>query len=468
MASTLNTPAEGTRNYLFLISFIAALGGFLFGFDTAVVSGTLVQLTDQFQLTPLIKGVVVASALIGCMVGALMAGSLSDRFGRKAILIVSGVLFLVSAIGCMVPPTISLLICARWLGGVGIGIASMLSPMYLSEVSPPHLRGRLITLYQLAITIGIVVAYFSNECLQWLSINVLADLSEGPWRWILVDEVWRSMFGAATLPSICFLFLLLVVPETPRWLAKQGRFEESLAVLTRVVGPREAERELTEIRQALNEEKASILALLEPGLRVPLLIGILLPFFSQVSGINAIIYYGPTIFHDAGWELGESLGGQTIIGLVNVLFTLVAVMIVDRFGRKPMLYFGIAGLVTALIATGTLFALGRTDWQLVVALMFYLACFALSLGPVPWIIIAEIFPTRIRGRAMSVGTFTIWFTNTMVMLAFPTLSVELGPAGTFALFAVLVAPALLLTWKLIPETKGRSLEDIERSWKSLA
>jgi SP family arabinose:H+ symporter-like MFS transporter len=466
MATTLNAPAEGTRSYLFLISFIAALGGFLFGFDTAVVSGTLVQLTGQFQLTPLIKGIVVASALVGCMVGALMAGALSDRFGRKAVLIVSAVLFLVSAVGCAIPPTVALLIGARWLGGVGIGIASMLSPMYLSEISPPHLRGRLITLYQLAITIGIVVAYFSNECLQWLSTNTLAEMSAGPWRWILVDEVWRGMFGAAALPSVAFLLLLLVVPETPRWLAKQDRIAEARAVLTRVVGPREAERELKEIRQTLDQEGTSILALLEPGLRVPLLIGVLLPFFSQVSGINAIIYYGPTIFHDAGWELGESLGGQTIIGLVNVIFTLVAVTVVDRFGRKPMLYFGIVGLVLALVATGALFAMERTNWQLVVALMFYLACFAMSLGPVPWIIIAEIFPTRIRGRAMSVGTFTIWFTNTLVMLVFPTLSVRLGPAGTFALFAVLVAPALWLTWRLIPETKGRSLEEIELSWKS--
>ena len=344
----------------------------------------------------------------------------------------------------------------------------MLSPMYLSEISPPHLRGRLITLYQLAITIGIVVAYFSNECLQWLSTNTLAEMSAGPWRWILVDEVWRGMFGAATLPSLAFLLLLLVVPETPRWLAKQDRIEEARAVLTRVVGPREAERELKEIRQTLDQEGTSILALLEPGLRVPLLIGVLLPFFSQVSGINAIIYYGPTIFHDAGWELGESLGGQTIIGLVNVIFTLVAVTVVDRFGRKPMLYFGIIGLVLALAATGALFAMERTNWQLVAALMCYLACFAMSLGPVPWIIIAEIFPTRIRGRAMSVGTFTIWFTNTLVMLVFPTLSVRLGPAGTFALFAVLVAPALWLTWRLIPETKGRSLEEIELSWKSQA
>ena len=211
------------------------------------------------------EGVVVASALVGCMVGALVAGALSDRFGRKAVLIVSAVLFVVSAIGTAVPPTVTLLICARWIGGVGVGMASMLAPMYLSEVSPPHLRGRLIALYQLAITIGILVAYFSNVFLQWLSTNVLAEMSAGPWRWILVDEVWRGMFGAGAIPAIVFLLLLLIVPETPRWLAKQGRIDEAARVLTRVVGPKEADRELAEIRQALDQEGGSLAPVVAAG-----------------------------------------------------------------------------------------------------------------------------------------------------------------------------------------------------------
>ncbi len=465
MANALSRTSQGTRSYLALISFIAALGGFLFGFDTAVVSGTLVYLKVQFALAPFMEGVVVASALVGCMVGALFAGTLSDRFGRKAMLIVSAILFVVGAIGTAVPPTVTLLILARWIGGVGVGVASMLAPMYLSEVSPPQVRGRLIALYQLAITIGIVVAYFSNVLLQWVSTDMLADMSAGPWRWILVDEVWRGMFGAGAIPAVAFLLLLLVVPETPRWLAKQGRIDEAHAVLARIVGTKEADRELGEIRQSLDQEGGSILQLLQPGLRVALVIGILLPFFSQVSGINAIVYYGTTIFREAGWELSESLGGQAYVGFVNVLFTLVAVAVVDRFGRKPLLYIGISGLVVALITAAALFAAGLTNWQLVAVLMLYMACFAFSLGPVPWIIIAEIFPTRIRGRAMSVGTFTIWCTNTIVMLVFPTLRDGLGPAYTFAMFAILVAPALLLTWLLIPETKGRSLEEIERSWQ---
>jgi SP family arabinose:H+ symporter-like MFS transporter len=457
--------SAGTRGYLAAISFVAALGGFLFGFDTAVVSGTLEYLRSQFSLTPVMEGIVVSSALVGCMMGALLAGSLSDRFGRKASLVVSAVLFLVSAAGCAVPPDVGWLIVARWLGGLGIGMASMLSPMYIAEVSPPHVRGRLVAFYQLAITIGIVVAYFSNVWLQWMSQHSLADLAAGPWRWMLVDEVWRGMFGIGALPAVGFLVSLFLVPETPRWLAKQGRWSEARQVLERIVGSREADRELGEIRQALGEETASLRQLLEPGLRIALAIGILLPFFSQVSGINAIVYYGTTIFAKAGWELSASLGGQAYVGFVNVVFTLVAVAVVDRFGRKPLLLAGIAGLVLALISAAILFALELTNWQLVAILMFYVACFAFSLGPIPWIIIAEIFPTRIRGRAMAVGTFTIWLTNTLVMLVFPTLRDEVGPARTFALFAVLVAPALLLTWLLIPETKGRSLEDIERSWR---
>lgn len=465
MANSLGAASQGTRNYLALISFIAALGGFLFGFDTAVVSGTLEYLRDQYQLNEFMEGVVVATALVGCMVGALIAGSLSDRFGRKVMLIVSAILFVVGAIGTAVPPNVDLLILARWVGGVGVGVASMLAPMYLSEVSPPQVRGRLIALYQLAITIGIVVAYFSNVLLQWLSTDAWAGLPVGFWRWVLVDEVWRGMFGAGVIPALAFLLLLLLVPETPRWLAKQGRVDEARAILARIVGTREADRELVEIRQSLEQEGGSLRQLLQPGLRVALVIGVLLPFFSQVSGINAIVYYGTTIFREAGWELSESLGGQAYVGFVNVLFTLVAVAVVDRFGRKPLLYIGISGLVVALVAAAVLFAAELTNWQLVAVLMLYMACFAFSLGPVPWIIIAEIFPTRIRGRAMSVGTFTIWGTNTLVMLLFPTLRDGLGPALTFAMFAMLVAPALLLTWLLIPETKGRSLEEIERSWQ---
>lgn len=458
----------GSHYYLGIISFIAALGGFLFGFDTAVVSGTLDYLRPQFQLSSLGEGIVVSSALVGCMLGALLAGTFSDRFGRKLGLIVSALLFLVSAIGSAIPSTVAWLVVARLVGGVGVGMASMLSPMYLSETSPPWIRGRLVALYQLAITIGILAAYFSNAYLQQVSIGALAGMEAGFWRWILVDEVWRGMFAMETIPAAAFVLLLFCVPETPRWLAKQGYHDQARAILARIVGPRTAEQEIKEIRSAIEHEGGSILQLFQPGLRIALLIGVLLPFFSQVSGINAIIYYGTTIFSEAGWEISESLGGQVYIGLVNTIFTCVAVALVDRFGRKPLLSFGVMGLVVALITAAILFYLEMTNWQLVAVLMFYIACFAFSLGPVPWIIISEIFPTRIRGRAMAIGTFTIWGTNTIVMLVFPWLRDNVGAAYTFALFAALVAPALLLTWLLIPETKGRSLEEIEAHWSDMS
>jgi len=447
--------------YLAVVCFIAALGGFLFGFDTAVISGTVGYLKKQFALGALMEGWVVTSALIGCILGASTAGTLSDRFGRKRVLLLSAVLFLVSALACMTPESVPLLVAARLVGGLGVGVASMLSPMYISELSPAHLRGRLVALYQLAITIGILVAYFSNAALQRLAAHVLEQMPSGFWRLAFVDEVWRAMFGVEALPAILFLGLLLVVPESPRWLAKQGRDAEARDILSRVVGPDEAAREMVAIREAISHESGSILQLFRPGLRVALLIGILLPLFSQISGINVIIYYGPTIFEDAGFQLSESLGGQVVIGIINVTFTFVAIALVDRFGRKPLLYFGVAGLVLSLSGVGSMFFLEITSGPLLLGLFFvYIACFAFSLGPVPWIVISEIFPTRIRGRAMSVGTFTIWAGCTSVALTFPWLRENLGPAGAFWLYALLVAPALPFVWLVVPETKGRTLEEI--------
>jgi len=460
-----HSPDGRRRGYLAVACFIAALGGFLFGFDTAVISGTVVYLKKQFQLDALLEGWVVSSALIGCILGAAVAGTISDRFGRKKVLIVSAMLFLISALLSAIPQSVAMLVAARLIGGMGVGIASMLSPMYIAELSPPHLRGRLVALYQLAITVGILVAYFSNALLQHLAVGALADMAPGSWRWILVDEVWRGMFGAESLPALVFLLLLSTVPESPRWLTKQGRGQQALDILTRVVGHDEAAREMAEIRKAIAQEGASIGELLKPGLRVALIIGILLPLFSQVSGINVIIYYGVKIFERAGLQIGGSLGGQVVIGIGNVLFTLIAVATVDRVGRKPLLYVGISGLVLGLLAIGLLFHFRIESGVLLIGLFaFYILCFAFSLGPIPWIIISEIFPTRIRGRAMSVGTFTIWSACTAVAQTFPWLLENLGPSGTFWLYALLVAPALPFAWWVIPETKGRSLEEIELAW----
>lgn len=459
------TSAPGSVVYLSLVCLVAAIGGLLFGFDTAVISGTVVRVKEQFELTEWTEGWFVSSAIVGCLLGSSIAGMLSDRFGRKKILILSGVLFLASAVGTTIPQTVFGLICGRLVGGLGVGMASMLSPLFISEFSPPRLRGRMVACYQLAITIGIVLAYFTNALLLYLSKDTWADLTAGPLRWILVDEVWRGMFATLGIPAVIFLFLLLFIPESPRWLCKQGRHEEARAILSKVGGPDVAAVEIKEIQETLAMESGSILQVFEPWLRRALLIGILLPIFSQVSGINVIIYYGPKIFEQANFTMGDALGGQVTIGLVNVLFTFVAIWKVDQFGRKPLLLAGITGLVCMLGLVSLLSIQGLTGGKTLVAcFMAYCACFAASLGPIPWIVISEIFPNRIRGRAMSIGTFSIWAGCAAVALTFPWLNKNLGPAMTFWLYAVLLAPSFFFVRWFVPETKGKSLEEIEKSW----
>ena len=461
-----STTSRGSRVYLAVVSGVAALGGFLFGFDTAVISGCVGFLEDQFSLTDWTKGYVVSSALVGCICGAAVAGWLSDRFGRRSVLMLAGVLFFVSAIGCMVPRDVYTLVVARWVGGLGIGIASMLSPLYISEISPSRIRGALVAMYQLAITVGILVAYFSNAAIVAWGQSIGDHAGNEVLSWMIVAEPWRAMLGTGAIPAAAFMLLLFMVPESPRWLFQQGDEEKSRQILTRVSGPVEAEREIGEIRQALTQEQGRLGELLTPTYRGALAIGILLPLFSQVSGINAIIYYGPDLLEKAGFRLSESLGGQVIVGLVNSVFTCVAIFFVDRVGRRPLILFGTAGLVMSLAWIGLSFWFEVTSgWLVLAPILMFIACFAFSLGPLPWIIISEIFPTRIRGRAMSVGTFTIWVGCLAVAQTFPALLERLGPSPTFWLYAVLVFPAIPVTLLLLPETKGRTLGEIEEAWR---
>ncbi len=466
MEPSRSSSSRGSRFYLAVVSVVAALGGFLFGFDTAVISGCVGFLQDQFSLTEWTKGYVVSSALVGCICGAAVAGWMSDRFGRRRVLMLSALLFFVSALGCMVPPDIPTLVAARSIGGLGIGIASMLSPLYLSEISPFHVRGALVAMYQLAITVGILVAYFSNAAIIALGPSI-ADLGGSEFlQWAVAAEPWRAMFGAAAVPAAAFMLLLFAVPESPRWVFQRGDEQAARQILARVSGPEEAEREIGEIRQALAQEAGSLSELFTPAYRGALAIGILLPLFSQVSGINAIIYYGPDLLEKAGFRLSESLGGQVIVGLVNSLFTCVAIFFVDRVGRRPLILVGTAGLVMSLAWIGLSFWFEVTSgWLVLAPILMFIACFAFSLGPLPWIIISEIFPTRIRGRAMSVGTFTIWAGCLAVAQTFPTLLERLGPSPTFWLYAVLVFPAIPVTLLLLPETKGRTLEEIDEAWR---
>jgi len=454
------------KKYFFLICFIAALGGFLFGFDTAVISGVIEFVVNDFHFNLLMEGWFVSSALLGCIIGVALAGKLSDLYGRKKIMILSAFLFFISATGCMLATNSMLLISFRLVGGLGIGVASMVCPLYIAEFSPSHFRGRMVALYQLAITIGIVTAYFTNAYLVKISAN---DSFSGWLHYIIKQDVWRSMIGIGMIPAFIFLVCLFVYPESPRCLLLKVRENEAFRYLQKINTPEVAQNEMDEMKENIKGESGSIKELFTPVYRVALIVGLALPFLSQVSGINAIIYFGPSILDKAGFSLGDALGGQVTIGIVNVLFTFVAIFTVDKWGRKPLLFLGISGTVIALIVIGILFKMNITEgpWILIFILVF-IACFAFSFGPVSWIIISEIFPTAVRGRAMSLATLSLWIANFFVGQLTPLMlkSDSWGPAATFWTFAVLCAPALWLTWKLIPETKGKSLEEIEQIWKT--
>lgn len=453
------------KRYFFLVCFIAALGGFLFGFDTAVISGVLEFVSKDFHFSLLMEGWFVSSALLGCIIGVAAAGKLSDRYGRKTVMILSASLFFISAIGCMLATSASLLISFRLIGGLGIGVASMVCPLYIAEFSPSSFRGRMVTLYQLAITLGIVAAYFTNAYLVKVS---LAETFGGWLHYTITKDVWRSMIGIGVIPAFIFLIFLFLVPESPRWLLVNGKEDEALKYLQKINTVEAAQQEAHEIKESTKGESGSIKELFSPVYRIALIVGLALPFLSQVSGINAIIYFGPSILDKAGFSLGNALGGQVTIGIINVLFTFVAIFTVDKWGRKPLLILGISGAVISLIVIGFLFYFNIIEgpWILIFILLF-IACFAFSFGPVSWIIISEIFPNAVRGRAMSLATLSLWVANFFVGQLTPLMlkSESWGPAATFWTFAILCAPALWLTWKLIPETKGKSLEDIEKYWK---
>ena len=461
----VNKKESAGKFYLYLVCVIAALGGFLFGFDTAVISGTVNFVEHDFSLNAVSEGWFVSCALLGCIVGVAFSGKLSDKYGRKIVLIISAILFLSSAIGCMLSEGFASLVAFRLIGGLGIGVASMVSPLYISEFSPAHFRGMMVSLYQLALTVGIVIAYFSNA---WLVSNVSDHFSNGLIKQIFSDEVWRAMLGLGSIPAIIFLAFLFAVPESPRWLLLQGKTEEAMRIFSKVDGHENALAELKAFEHLeMHQGESSLKELLTPVFKRPLMIGVLLPFLSQVCGINAVIYYGPKILEQAGFTLNNALGGQVTIGLVNLVFTFVAIFTGDRWGRRPLLFVGIGGVVAALLIIGILFAFNITSglWILIFILAF-IACFSFSFGPVCWVVVSEIFPAAVRGKAMSIATLSLWIGNFFVGQLTPTLLEKFGPSGTFWLFALCCSPAIWITKNLIPETKGKSLEMIEEYWTS--
>jgi SP family arabinose:H+ symporter-like MFS transporter len=454
---------QGNFGLLLMLSIVAALGGFLFGFDTAVISGTISFVKIQFGMDAVAEGWFVSSALLGCIIGVSMAGFLSDQYGRKRIMMLSAALFFLSALGCSISANHTVLIIYRLVGGVGVGVASMVSPMYISEISPAKYRGRMVSLYQLAITIGILTAYFTNAWVLELSDK---SVFSNTWLKLLINsEVWRGMFSIEMLPALFFLILIPFIPESPRWLTKMNKQEKALNILGRINGKTIADNEITEIKESLNIGSASLKVLFTKGFRLALFIGIAIAFLQQFSGINAIIYYGPRILNEAGFSISDALGGQVIIGIVNVLFTFGAILTIDRFGRRPVLIVGVICIIINLVIVGILFQANISSGTgLMTFILLFIASFAFSFGPIGWVIISEIYPTEIRGRAMSVATLSLWVGTWMVGQFVPWLLENIGPALTFWLFAFLVFWTIPITIKLVPETKGKSLEEIKKIW----
>jgi sugar porter (SP) family MFS transporter len=436
--------------YAYLIAAVAAISGLLFGFDTAVINGALLFLRQDLQLSTRGTELATSSLLFGCAAGAALAGWLTDRLGRKRILIASALLFAVSAVGAAVPRTLAEFVAARVVGGLAIGVASVLAPLYIAEISPKAIRGRLVSLNQMAIVSGILLAYFVN----WA-------LSHGG------TTSWRWMFASAAVPSVAFFLALLFVPESPRFLVEKGREADALAVLTRVGGDGAARAELAEIRETIAEETGTLRELFEKRLRKPLAIAVFLAVFQQITGINTVIYYGSLIFKDlvGGQSDSAAIGANVIVGTVNFLMTIVALWVIDRLGRRPLMILSSAGMAVSLFALGFLFTLQPPPaLAILLVIGLYVASFGVGLGPGVWVVISELFPTRIRGRAMSIATLCLWLACILVSFTFLTLVERIGSTGAFWVYAAMSVVNLLFIWRLMPETKGRSLEEIERSW----
>ena len=442
------TNAEDKGNFLFTIavSFVAAVGGLLFGFDTGVISGAIPFIKEHFQLNVVQTGFAVSNLIIACMIGSFFAGPLTDKFGRKKILILSAFFYTISAVLSAVPRTFTELVIARFIGGLGVGSSSVLSPMYIAEIAPAKTRGRLVAINQLAIVIGILISFFSD----WL----LVDIGPNNWRW---------MFGVGIFPSLLFMAILFLIPESPRWLVKQGLVEKARMILAKVGGKTHANMEIDEIQAALTQEHGSYKDLLKPGLRKALIVGLGLAVFCQITGINIMIYYSPIIFMKAGFQSSSSaIFGSVLIGFINLIFTLIGISLIDKLGRKSLLLYGLGGMGISIVCVGLLH---NSAQFIVIPVLAYIASFGMSVGVVIWVYLSEIYPTKLRGRAMSIATTAIWFSNVVVSQIFPWMLDNMKQYA-FYVFAVICVIAFIFTKAMVFETKNKSLEEIERHWMS--
>ena len=472
--------------YLLVISFISTIGGFLFGYDTAIISGCNSFLQSQFNLTPSMLGWVVSSALLGTILGCIISSRVTDKYGRKKTLILAAICLTFSAFGSMLPPqflgdldspfwitssldsSFTTLIIVRIIGGIGVGITSVVAPIYISELTLPEKRGKMVSLYQLSITLGILLAFL----VDWIVLNqagdnagIISGTQVGIWDWLFVEELWRGMFGTEIPIAILFLILLIFIPESPRWQMVNGKEAAALSTMIKIGGEEQAKKQMAEMKVASEIETQGIKELFKPYLRRPFLIGILLPMFSHLSGIAAIMYFAPNILNESIKSVESSFLGAVLVGVVNSLFTFIAIVNIEKYGRRKLLLVGVIGAFLSLTGVGVLFAIGSN--LVIIPLLCYVACFAFSYGPIVWVIISEIFPTKIRGLAVSIGSLSLIVTGFVITMTNPILIEIIKPAGTFFLYAALTLPAIWFIWKFVPETKGKTLEEIEMSWKKI-
>ena len=449
---------------------VAAIGGILFGYDTAVISGTTEIVKNQFHLTDLMEGWYVGCALIGSICGVLAAGTLSDYLGRKLTMLISAALFSISAIGCAVCGSFDSLVAYRIIGGVGIGIVSIVSPIYISEVSPAKIRGTLVSLYQLAVTVGFLLAYLMNWVIDSnIDPSLAASQDLTLWERMMNTEAWRGMLGSETLPALLFFFIIFFIPESPKWLIVNGKTDKASKILAKIYN---TEDEIANEIQVTNaslkgETKGKWSDLLKPGILIAVITGSAIAILGQFMGVNAVLYYGPKIFSDAGFD--NPMFSTVLVGVVNCVTTVLAVFIIDKVGRKQLIYWGVSGLILCLLAIGVYFAWGSTlglgNGFMLTFFLAYVFCCAISISAIVFVLLSEMYPNSVRGRAMSIAGFALWIGTYLIGQLTPVL-LGWSQAGTFFIFAVMCVPYMLLMWKVIPETTGKTLEEIEAYWEN--
>lgn len=453
------------KNFVLMVSLVAALGGLLFGYDWVVIGGAKPFYEKFFNLTdPADQGWAMSSALVGCLVGALIAGPASDRWGRKKLIIIAAFFFTASAVGTAYATTIDAFNFWRIVGGWGIGLASGLSPVYIAEISPAEHRGRLVSLNQFTIVIGILAAQIVNYLIaDPVAPGATSEEILNSWNG---QTGWRWMFGAEAFPAAAFIVLSFLIPESPRWLVKQGRIEEARKTFTKIFGEKGAEAVLKEVESTIHagEEKINWKVLAEPKVKTAVLVGTVLAVFQQWCGINVIFNYAEDIFASAGYSVSGILFNIVITGIVNVIATVAALALVDRLGRRALMLYGSAALAVVYFIMGAFYYYQVTGIGVLLLVLLAIACYGVTLAPIVWVIISEIFPNRVRGIALSISVGALWIACFVLTYTFPIMNKALGPSGTFWIYGAICAAGFIFTYKMLPETKGKSLEEIEEAF----